>query len=37
MHVWAASRTLPKWRGGVFRKWLRQRERRKAKTGDRKA
>ena len=47
MHAWAASRTLPKWRGGVFRKWLRQREKRKPasaeatagrpETGDRKA
>jgi L-lactate dehydrogenase complex protein LldF len=47
MHAWAASRTLPKWRGGVFRKWLHQHEKRKPasaeatagrpETGDRKA
>ena len=32
MHAWAASRTLPKWRGGEFRKWLRARHR-KPETG----
>jgi len=46
MHAWAASRTLPKWRGGEFRRWLRQRVKRKpasaeatagrAETGNRK-
>lgn len=25
LHRWKASRTLPKWRGGAFRKWLKRR------------
>jgi hypothetical protein len=25
-HAWTGCRTLPKWRGGEFRKWLRVRK-----------
>jgi L-lactate dehydrogenase complex protein LldF len=28
LRAWESSRTLPKWRGGEFRKWMKQRERR---------
>jgi L-lactate dehydrogenase complex protein LldF len=34
MHAWAASRTLPKWRGGEFRRWLRQRVKRKSASAE---
>jgi L-lactate dehydrogenase complex protein LldF len=25
-HAWAATRTLPGWRGGEFRRWLKERK-----------
>jgi len=25
-HAWSGCRTLPKWRGGAFRKWLKTRK-----------
>jgi hypothetical protein len=25
-HAWTGCRTLPKWRGGAFRKWLKTRK-----------
>jgi L-lactate dehydrogenase complex protein LldF len=37
LQAWVSRRTLPKWRGGKFRKWLRQHGKRKPETGDRKA
>jgi len=26
LHAWSAQRTLPNWRGGEFRKWMKQRK-----------
>jgi L-lactate dehydrogenase complex protein LldF len=33
LRAWEAKRTLPKWRGGEFRKWLRERPRPKRASG----
>jgi L-lactate dehydrogenase complex protein LldF len=37
LQAWVSRRTLPKWRGGKFRRWFRQHGKRKPENGDRKA
>jgi len=37
VQAWVSRRTLPRWRGGEFRKWLRRHQRRKTEVADRNA